>query len=198
MKKNIKILVAIIGFAVFLLIVSLIYKNLSEKYQVKSPSDQWPTAETSESPSASEAPKIEAPDFTAIDADGNKVKLSDYKGTPVILNFWASWCPPCKSEMPDFNKVSGEYSKDQLVFLMVDMVDGDRETVETGKKFVEDNHFTFNVLYDTTQEAAYAYGIRSIPSTLFIDKDGYVQTGVEGAIDEETLRKDIDLIYSAK
>lgn len=198
MKKNFKILITIAGFAVFLVLVWFVYNDLSEKYQAKSPLSQTPTAESSGSPSASEKPKIQAPDFTAIDADGNKVKLSDYKGTPVILNFWASWCPPCKAEMPDFNKVSAEYTNDQLVFLMVDLVDGSRETVETGKKFIEDNKFTFKVLYDTTQEAAGTYGIRSIPSTLFIDKDGYVQAGQEGAMDEETLRNNIGLIYSAK
>lgn len=138
--------------------------------------------------------RIKAPDFTVTDDDGNEVKLSDYIGTPVVLNFWASWCPPCRDEMPHFNKVSEEYEKEELIFLMVDLVDGQRETVEKGKKFVEENKFTFTVLFDTQQDGAATYGIRSIPSTLFIDKEGYIQAGLEGGMDEKTLRRGISLI----
>lgn len=225
MKKGTKTILAIAGFALFLVIVGFMYRYLSDKYEAKNPLTQMPPKESAElsptptslpqspdatqqspdtepqtaTPESTEEPELmKALDFTVVDAEGNTVKLSDYEGTPVILNFWASWCPPCKSEMPDFNKVSEEYSKDQLVFLMVDLVDGDRETVESGKKYVADNHFTFTVLYDTKQDAANAYGIRSIPSTLFIDKDGYIQAGMEGAMDEATLRQGIDLIYTAQ
>ncbi|MGI6086006.1 MAG: TlpA family protein disulfide reductase [Acetivibrionales bacterium] len=131
---------------------------------------------------------LEALDFTVQDYDGNEVKLSDYIGTPIVLNFWASWCPPCKDEMPHFNKVSEEYSKDELIFLMVDLVDGGRETVEKGKKHVEDNGYTFTVLFDTEQDAAITYGIRSIPTTLFIDKNGHILGGFDRGINEEMLR----------
>lgn len=136
---------------------------------------------------------LKAPDFTALDSEGNEVKLSELVGKPMVLNFWASWCPPCKAEMPEFNKVYEEMGED-VTFLMVDMVDGQRETMEKGKKHIEKNGFTFPVYYDTKQEAAYIYGVSSIPTTYFIDKEGNVVTGVQGAIDEKTLRKGIAMI----
>jgi peroxiredoxin len=76
----------------------------------------------------------------------------------------------------------------------VDLVDGQRETKETGAQYIEEQGFSFPVYFDVEQEAASAYGILSIPTTLFIDKDGYIVTGVQGAIDAKTLRKGIDLI----
>ena len=97
--------------------------------------------------------------------------------------------------MPHFNKVYEE-SKEDVVFLMVDMVDGTKKTVAKGKKYIADNGLAFPVLFDSDQNAAYTYGVRSIPTTLFIDKDGNIATGVEGAIDEQTLLKGIDLIRS--
>ncbi len=140
-----------------------------------------------------EQERIKAPDFTVVDADGKDVKLSDMKGKPVVLNFWASWCPPCKAEMPEFDKVFGELGGD-IVFMMVDMTDGERETAETGAEYVREQGFSFPVYFDTSQEAAYAYGVRSIPTTVFIDGEGYVVTGAEGQIDEGTLRTGIGMI----
>lgn len=148
---------------------------------------------TGDSGDESEEP-IQYADFTVQDYDGNSVMLSDYIGTPIVLNFWASWCPPCKEEMPDFNKVSEEYPRDELLFLMIDLAEGNRETVEMGKKYVEDNNFTFTVLFDTEQDAAANYGVRSIPTTYFINKEGHIITGAEGMIDEETLRYAVSLI----
>lgn len=137
--------------------------------------------------------RIEAPDFTVFDADGNEVRLSDFKGKPVVVNFWASWCPPCKAELPDFQKVYDETGED-VVFLMVNLVDGQRETLEIATRFVEENGYTFPVYYDTNQDAAIAYGISSIPTTLMIDKDGYIVTGQQGQINEAALRKGIGMI----
>ncbi len=136
---------------------------------------------------------ILAPDFTVYDNEGNKVQLSDMIGKPIVLNFWASWCPPCKSEMPEFNKVYEELGED-VHFMMVDAVDGSRETKEKGQAYVEKNGFSFPVYFDIDRNAVFQYGIRAFPTTLFIDKDGYVVTGVEGAIDEKTLRKGIELL----
>jgi thiol-disulfide isomerase/thioredoxin len=134
-----------------------------------------------------------APDFTALDADGREVKLSDLFGEPVVLNFWASWCPPCKSEMPEFDLVYQELSGD-VRFVMLALTDGQRETVDTASKYVSDQGFSFPVYFDTKQEGAYAYGIQSIPTTFFIDKDGYIATRTIGAINEQALREGIGLI----
>lgn len=220
MNKQWKTILYIAGFFLSLAVAGLAYRYLSTKYTAQKPlleATPTPTASyqaaspdasnTAPSPEASpgqtedaedtdnqEDERTKAPDFTVYDAEGNAVKLSDYLGVPVVLNFWASWCPPCKSEMPDFNKVSQEYDPEELQFLMIDLVDGDRETVKSGQDYIRSQGYVFTVLYDTSQEAAYTYGVRSIPTTYFIDSKGYLVTGAEGAIDEETLRIGIDMI----
>jgi len=77
---------------------------------------------------------------------------------------------------------------------MIDLVDGFQETVEKGAQYIRDNGYSFPVYFDTRQEGAYTYGIRAIPTTLFIDKDGYIITGAQGAINESTLRRGIEFI----
>lgn len=224
MNQKVKSLIYIVGFILFLVIAIFGYNYLTQRYKAPNslnatpgstsqasetqnsdtqtpgmPSQSQPSDSDTTNPNTTEKPEDEddrvvAPDFTVIDYDGNEVKLSDYIGTPIVLNFWASWCPPCKAEMPHFNKVSEEYPREELLFLMVDLADGNRETVEKGKKYVEDNNYTFTVLFDTKQDAAVTYGVRSIPSTLFIDKEGFIVGGVEGGIDEKTLRHGVSLI----
>lgn len=132
-------------------------------------------------------------DFTVLDVDGNEVTLESKIGKPLVINFWASWCPPCKGEMPDFEEVYQEKGED-ITFMMVNMTDGGRETIETAKSFLNDSGYTFPIYFDTEQSAAGAYGISSIPTTIFIDAKGQIIAGSTGAIDKETLLKGIDMI----
>ena len=159
--------------------------------------DKTDTAGHAEEPEETEDARIPAPDFTVINTNGDEVKLSDFLGTPVVLNFWASWCPPCKSEMPEFDKVYKDPGAD-VAFLMVDLVDGQRETVESGARHIEEQGYAFPVFYDVSGEAGYSYGISSIPTTVFIDKDGYIVTGAIGALNEQTLRTGIGYITTPR
>jgi len=130
-------------------------------------------------------------DFTVTDAAGNAVRLSDMEGRPVVLNFWASWCPPCRAEMPEFNLVHGELG-DEVVFMMVNLTGSNGETVSSASKFVRDSGYGFPVYYDTTGQAGDAYGIRSIPATYFIDGTGKVVSSQVGTLSEAALRRGIE------
>lgn len=142
--------------------------------------------------------EVVAPDFSLTDLNGNTVKLSDYRGKVVILNFWASWCPPCVAEMPDFDKVNRKLAEsDDAVILAVNLTDGQRETEEKARKFIKDKGYSLNVLLDKKGSASDDYMIYSIPTTYIINRDGTLYTykdkkGIpykrfEGSINEEIL-----------
>lgn len=154
-----------------------------------------PMPEADSSDQSEEETDYLAPDFTVVDADGREYKLSDFRGKPVILNFWASWCGPCKSEMPDFEEVYLEY-KDKLHFLIVNLTDGYQETMESAQKLITEKGYTFPVYFDTKLEAANVYYVYSIPQTFFIDKDGNLVAYAQSAISKEILYQGIDMIYT--
>lgn len=134
-----------------------------------------------------------APDFTMTDASGEEVKLSDFFGKPVVLNFWASWCGPCKSEMPHFEDAYQKYGED-INFVIVNLTDGARETVEAASDFIEEQGYTFPLYFDTNTEGAMTYGTYSIPVTYFIGADGVPVAQANGALDAATLQKGLDMI----
>lgn len=198
-KKNKTIaIVAIIflGLAAVIVGATLGYNALTEKYNKDKQEKQEIANNSGEQSSQGDEPEPEktlSPDFVVKDYEGNDVKLSDYFGKPIVLNFWASWCDPCKSEMETFNDAYKKYGKD-VTFLMVNMTDGDSETTATAKKFIEEKGYEFPVLFDVEQQAAINYSIKSIPSTLFIDKEGYPINGYRGAIEKFDLESGIEMI----
>lgn len=132
--------------------------------------------------------QILAPDFTLENSEGEEITLSDYRGKVVVLNFWASWCGPCRSEMPDLDEANKELQQgDDAVMLLVNLTDGVRETKEKAQKYVEDNNFSFNVLYDVDGDASNKYQISSIPTTAIIDREGYVKFYYTGPMNKENI-----------
>lgn len=135
---------------------------------------------------------VPAIDFTLKDQYGNEHKLSDYKGKTVFLNFWATWCPPCKAEMPDIQKIYETYDTegdDALVVLGVASPNiGGEGSEEEIKAFLEENGYTYPVVMDTTGEVFGAYGISSFPTTFMIDRDGNVYGYVSGMLSEDVMQ----------
>lgn len=189
MKSNIK---WIIGAALLVILVAgatILYNSLSEDYAPDNLSEnELPPIEETEEINNPYA----APDFKVTDLDGNEVKLSDFFGKPIVLNFWATWCYYCKEEMPDFNKAYLEYPDVQ--FLMINATDGIQETLEKAKKYVEDEGFDFDVYFDTELDAVSAYGVTGFPCTYFIDSDGSLVTRGRGMLDYDTLVRGIGMI----
>ena len=207
-KKKTIILIAL--FVILMIGASVLYNNLSKNYQPDSllaednSSDTTadtsiPSSETADSTNQSEDSSSEnknlAPNFTVYDVEGNEVYLTDFFGKPIVVNFWASWCGPCKMEMPDFNEAYETY-KGEIEFLMVNMTDGSRETVDLASAFIADSGYTFPVYYDTNYSAAYTYSVSSLPTSYFINADGELVTYARGAIDRATLEKGISMIMN--
>ena len=144
--------------------------------------------------SEDEAQNALAPDFTVYDREGNPYKLSDFLGKPVVLNFWASWCGPCKMEMPDFQLAYEEYGEN-IHFLFVNLTNGYNETLETATDFIDESGYTFPVYYDTDVDATMTYGVYSVPVTYFIDAEGYLIANGMGALDLKTIKRGISMIY---
>ena len=126
-------------------------------------------------------------DFTAFDTNSDPVKLSDYLGKPIVLNFWASWCGPCKSEMPAFQKAYEEFG-DQVQFVMVNV----GETTDEAEAFLAATDYTFPVLFDVNGQAAYAYQLSAIPASFFIGADGKLVYSHVGAMSESDLLEAIE------
>lgn len=161
------------------------------------------TSEDKESASEKEEKNVvPSIDFTLKDQYGQEHKLSDYKGKTVFLNFWATWCPPCKAEMPDIQKIYETYEtegEEALVVLGVASPNsGGEGSEEEIKAFLEENGYTYPVLMDTTGEIFGAYGITSYPTTFMIDRDGNVFGYVAGMLTEDVMHSIIKQTMEGK
>lgn len=146
--------------------------------------------ETSEDPGAK---RQEAVDVTFYDSEGKAVKLSDYYGKPVVMNFWATWCGYCKKEMPDFQEVYEEY-KDKVEFLFINSTDGSRETREKAETYLKEQGYTIPAFYDEDLDAVYTYSVNSLPTTMLLDKQGRVAAYAPGLVEKEALVSALDAL----
>ena len=181
--RILKILIVVLGIAVAVAGMSVLLDRSGE-------APQEAAVQTTE------AAENLAPDFTFYDLEGNAHKLSDFRGKPVILNFWASWCGPCKAEMPDFEEAYKAYGED-VQFLIVNLTDGSSETVETASSYIAEQGYTFPVYYDSAMEGAMAYSIYAIPVSYFIDAEGSLRATHEGMMTAEALEENIAALMAA-
>jgi len=128
--------------------------------------------------------KTKASDFKLKDLDGKELSLSDLKGKKVFLNFWATWCPPCKNEMPEIQKLYEETKDTDLVIVAVEI----GEPLSEVKSFIDDNKYTFKVLLDSDQSVATKYNITSIPTSYFIDVDGNIISKISGGLNIDQMK----------
>ncbi len=195
MKDNRKLIAIAVALVVVLVGALALYNGIGDKTSYDNLAVTKPENESDETENGGEDGNSDlAPDFTVIDTEGNSVKLSDMRGKPVIVNFWASWCGPCKGEMPDFEEKYKEYG-DEINFMMINLTDGSGDTVKSASEFIESRGYSFPIYFDTMMEAAMAYSVYSIPVTFFIDAQGSVAAYAPGAIDGDTIQQGIDMIY---
>lgn len=148
--------------------------------------------EESGSEAAKDPDAIPAIDFSLTDQYGNTHSLSDYRGKTIFLNFWATWCPPCRAEMPDIQKLYEEYrdaGDDSVVFLGIAAPGyGEEKSEEEIVQFLEENGYTYPVVMDTTGEIFMSYGVFSYPTTFMIDTQGNVFGYATGQLSEDVMR----------
>ena len=207
MKKYIKLIAAGAAFVLLLAGANVLYQSLIKEYapdnglvveqkpeNVQNNTEETIEAEAGDNNQTAIAQNM-AINFTVENAAGEEVDLYSFVGKPIVLNFWASWCGPCKMELPDFQSAYEAYGE-EVEFLLVNLTDGMQETKETAAAFMESEGYTLPVYYDTKQEAAYGYQVYSIPTTYLIDASGEVVAKASGMIDKQTLEEGIALIYS--
>ena len=198
--KILKVVLLVLALVVLILGASRLYDSLGSMQmsqlatQAIEPSQEnQPEQENQQEQETQPRKTFEAPDFTVYDLEGNAHKLSDFRGKPVVLNFWASWCGPCQSEMPAFEEKYQAYGED-IHFLMVNMASNFGDSRANAAGVLESGGYTFPVYYDDLGECAVGYGINAIPVTVFIDSNGNVVSMKTGAMNEADLLRRIQTI----
>lgn len=181
---NKKIMVTLIAVALLLSCATIVFRLIRGDSIPVSDQTPSPHGEIDIIPRGS---RTAAPSLPLQDREGNALALSDLFGRPAVLNFWASYCGPCKSEMPDFQRMFEQYG-DDVTFVMVDIIN-DRETREDGEAYIDGAGYTFPVYFDTDRTSPGAFGFDSIPATFFLDAEGRIAARHNQSLDADALER---------
>ncbi len=134
-----------------------------------------------------------APDFTLQSADGNTVRLSDFKGKPVLINFWATWCQPCREEMPALEELYEQYRDQGLVILAVDM----EEDLRLVRRWIDQGGYTFTFVLDSEGEQVKRYNINASPTSYFVGRDGVIRDLKLGALSRDEMKAKVEKLLQS-
>lgn len=185
MKKGIPILIILgmLGWAIF----EFVGSKQDETNEEGPMSDNRITAIPTDDAEESDETGLErgqfAPDFEVMTLEGEQRKLSDYRGKRVMLNFWATWCPPCRAEMPDMQKL---YENEEVTVLALNMT-ATEQNEEVVADFVEEYGLTFPILMDEESDVMNAYRIQAYPTSYMIDSNGRIQFIALGAMNYDQM-----------
>lgn len=185
--KNKKILILVLGFIVFLGVSYGLYTYLGNSYKPNEVVKEDKGNQDDKNKIVDSSEKEKAIDFEIYDYEGNKVTLKDFQGKPIIINVFASWCGPCKAEMPLFENIYKAYKNEDIMLLMINMTDGQRETQKSAEDFMKNEGYTMPIYFDKDLDFSMKYNVMGIPRTLFIDKDGNIIKDHTSMIDAITL-----------
>lgn len=183
MTKSNKLILTLVALVGIMVIATLTYNSISKRTP-----DALPAPDSS---SETQPTRTPFPDFTIESLSGEEVKLSELNDKVVLINFWATWCGFCVDEMPHFQKFYEQYG-DKVQFMMINATDGSRETEEKARKFIEEKGYTFPVYLDRNIELVTSLGLSSYPTTVFIDKEGFISEAKLGMYTEEQLKDAIE------
>ena len=149
----------------------------------------WVSAPSAGSTTAGKIPAPQkgflAPDFTLKNINGENITLSDYRGQPVLINLWATWCPPCRAEMPDMQQAYERYNEQGFTILAINATNQDN--LSAVEDFILEHELTFPVLLDTQGDVSRLYQLRSLPTSFFVDAEGIIQEVIIGGPMSEAL-----------